>query len=492
VERDLQAIHSGNANGKGIKKPVMLLQFYQLAEQPFGVTPDPRFLYASPTHREAIASVLYSVRSGRGFTALIAEPGMGKTTLLFNLLQQLGNTAKTAFLFQAQDTPRNFLRNLLSDLGVDDDGQDLVKMQTKLNECLVRETSQGKIFIVVIDEAQNLAEPVLEVVRMLSNFETSRDKLMHIILAGQPQLAAKLAQPELTQLRQRISIVARLQPFNAEETRGFIEHRLRVAGYRAAEPLFTDRAFAMIAEHSGGLPRNINNICFNAMSIGCALKRRTINAAVIEEVLRDLDLKPLTQRVQVPEFNEATTKLVDEPEMTEKPKARLPKSWKWRVGIASMFALLAGIGWTVVAKNPRNFSGNDTGAVQATDKSLVDAATSADLTHQTGNAQTGLATDGSGKGLGASEPFSEKTTTDSTLVRVGVHDTLYQICMDHLGRYDDEIIKLLRDLNPGLSNPRQLHVGQEVRIPTSRSLSAKANISAESNGSTSAMETKKP
>ena len=476
----------------------MLLQYYQLSEQPLGVTPDPRFLYASPTHREAIASVLYSVRSGRGFTALIAEPGMGKTTLLFNLLQQLGHTAKTAFLFQAQDTPRNFLRNLLSDLGVDDDGKDLVRMQTKLNECLVRETSQGKIFIVVIDEAQNLDEPVLEVVRMLSNFETSRDKLMHVILAGQPQLAVKLAQPELTQLRQRISIVARLQPFNAEETRGFIEHRLRVAGYRAAEPLFTDRAFAMIAEHSGGLPRNINNICFNAMSIGCAMKRKTINAAVIEEVLRDLDLKPLTQRVQVPEFSEAATKVVDEPEMTEKPNAQLPKSWKWRVGVASIFALLAGIGWTVVAKNPRNLSGSDTAAVQGTEtaapsrESVIDGATSADLAHPTGNAQAGLSTNGANKAPGGIAAPNGKITADSTVVRVGDHDTLYQICMDRLGRYDDEIIQLLHDLNPGLSNPRQLHVGQEVRIPTSRSLSTKANISPELNSGAPAVETKKP
>ncbi|HZC66802.1 MAG TPA: AAA family ATPase [Candidatus Dormibacteraeota bacterium] len=471
----------------------MLLQFYQLAEQPFGVTPDPRFLYASPTHREAIASVLYSVRAGRGFTALIAEPGMGKTTLLFNLLQQLGHTAKTAFLFQAQDTPRNFLRNLLSDLGVEDDGQDLVRMQTKLNECLVRETSQGKIFIVVIDEAQNLEAPVLEVVRMLSNFETSRDKLMHVILAGQPQLAAKLAQPELTQLRQRISVVARLQPFNAEETRGFIEHRLRVAGYRAAEPLFTDRAFAMIAEHSGGLPRNINNICFNAMSIGCALKRKTINAAVIEEVLSDLDLKPLTERVQVPEFSAGATKVTDEPEAPEPPKSRLPKSWKWRVGVASMFALLAGIGWTVLAKNPHISSSGDAADVQGTEmattqKSLADGATNADLAHQTsGNART----DSSNKRPGG-EPPNNKIATDSTLVRVGSHDTLYQICMDRLGRYDDEIIRLLRDLNPGLDNPRQLHVGQEVRIPTAGSLSAKANISPQSNGTTSAVETKKP
>src|SRR5271156_3983710 len=111
----------------------MVLNFYKLAEQPFGVTPDPRFLYLSSTHREAMASVLYGVKAGRGFTALIAEPGMGKTTVLFNLLQQLGTTAKTAFLFQAQDTPINFLRNLLADLGVQEDGHDLVRMQAKLN-----------------------------------------------------------------------------------------------------------------------------------------------------------------------------------------------------------------------------------------------------------------------------------------------------------------------------------------------------------------------
>src|SRR5271170_2154178 len=257
----------------------MVLNYYQLAEQPFGVTPDPRFLYLSVTHREALASVLYGVKAGRGFSALIAEPGMGKTTVLFNLLTQLGETAKTAFMFQSHDTPRNFLRNLLRDLGVEDDGQDLVRMQAKLNDCLLQETSRGKHFVVVVDEAQNLDDAVLEVVRMLSNFETPREKLMHIILAGQPQLATKLASPEMLQLRQRVSIIARLEPFNAEETRAYIEHRLRVAQYRGESPLFTDRAVALIHQHSGGIPRNINNLCFNALSLGCATQHRSINVA---------------------------------------------------------------------------------------------------------------------------------------------------------------------------------------------------------------------
>lgn len=193
----------------------MIANYYQLAEQPFGVTPDPRFLFQSPTHREAMASLLHAIKAGRGFTALIAEPGMGKTTVLFNLMQQLGESARTAFLFQAQDSAKNFLRNLLADLGIEDDGQDVAGMQKKLNEYLVQEISQGKNFVVVVDEAQNLDDSVLEAVRMLSKFETASEKLMTIVLAGQPQLAEKLRAPQLTQLRQRVSIVARLKPYAA-------------------------------------------------------------------------------------------------------------------------------------------------------------------------------------------------------------------------------------------------------------------------------------
>ncbi len=186
----------------------MVLDFYKLAEQPFGVTPDPRFIYSSPTHREAFASVLYGLSAGRGFTALIAMPGMGKTTLLFDFLERVRNVCTTVFLFQTQCTPQGMLRNLLADLGVDDDSNDFVLMHRKLNDCLLKESRRGRQLVVVVDEAQNLEEPVLEVVRMLSNFETPRAKLMHLILAGQPLLAQKLASPRLTQLRQRISIIA--------------------------------------------------------------------------------------------------------------------------------------------------------------------------------------------------------------------------------------------------------------------------------------------
>jgi general secretion pathway protein A len=478
----------------------MVLKFYQLAEQPFGVTPDPCFMYMTATHREAMASVLYAVKAGRGFSALIAEPGMGKTTVLFNLLLQLGDTAKTAFLFQSHDSPRNFLRNLLLDLGIEDDGGDLVRMQAKLNECLVRETGAGKHFVVIIDEAQNLDEPVLEVVRMLSNFETPREKLLHIILAGQPQLAAKLASPQMLQLRQRVSIIARLTSFSAEETRAYIDHRLRVAGYRNANALFTDRAYALIAEHSGGIPRNINNICFNALSIGCAMQRRTINTSIIEEVLRDLELAPLSAAAPAPIGVPAQNRLAART-VLGRLRTIFPKAWRMRAGIAALAALLAGIGLTVVAKNPHGGSTQPSGTSAVANPSAAQAPVPS-ATQPSATAQPFAAQPPAAQPLAVSRSVPSGAISrgdvgpaaklESEVVRIGPDDTLYQICIEQLGRYDRQVVALIRELNPGFDSPRRLHIGQEIRIPTPGSLLARTNLSPDRFETTSAAEAKKP
>ena len=268
----------------------MFLEFYGLREQPFGVTPDPRYLYFGASHREALASLYYGIENRRGFVALVAKPGMGKTTLLFRLLERLRGSTHTSFLFQTQLTPREFMRSLMVDLGMSNVGDDVVRMQYQLNQMLYRELRSGRRFVLVVDEAQNLDDSVLETIRMLSNFETPGAKLLQIILSGQPQLADKLSSPGMVQLRQRISILARLPQFNTAEVDKYIRHRLKVAGF-ADGTLFTPDAIELISAESHGIPRNINNLCFHAMTMGFATGQKLVPASVVQEVLKDLDLQ---------------------------------------------------------------------------------------------------------------------------------------------------------------------------------------------------------
>jgi general secretion pathway protein A len=289
----------------------MFLKFYGLKEQPFGVTPDPRYLYLSPAHREALASLFYGIEVGRGFLALIAKPGMGKTTLLFHLLEKFRSSAKTAFLFQTQCNSREFMRFLLAELGYDSGDQDFVKMHEEFNKHLLREARAGNRFIVVVDEAQNLDPSVLETIRLLSDFETPRAKLLQIVLAGQPELADKLANRNMAQLRQRISLVSGLKPLSLEDTRNYIQHRLKVAGYQGGS-LFTPQALVDTAEFTEGIPRNINNFCFNAMSLACAMRQQVIDAAIVREVISDLDI---TQHISMPRAAErSVSRMVAESE----------------------------------------------------------------------------------------------------------------------------------------------------------------------------------
>jgi general secretion pathway protein A len=267
----------------------MFLKFFGLREQPFGVTPDPRFLYLSSGHREALASLYYGIEAGRGFITLIATPGMGKTTLLFHLLERFRNSARTAFLFQTQCNSREFMRLLLAEFGVETHDHDFVRMHETFNKLLLQEARANRQFIVVIDEAQNLDPSVMETVRLLSDFETPQAKLLQIILSGQPELADKLASPRLIQLKQRVSLISHLVAFSPEETRKYIEHRLAVAGYSGSFP-FADEAMTAIARLTEGIPRNINNLCFNLLSLSCALQQRVVDIKVLDEVMNDLDL----------------------------------------------------------------------------------------------------------------------------------------------------------------------------------------------------------
>src|SRR6266550_4219826 len=266
-----------------------VFQQFGILENPFGVTPNPRYLYQSRTHAEASSSLIVGIECGVGFQALIAPPGMGKTTILFNILEQFENVACTAFLFQLQSDSSDLLRNFISELGGDACDSDLVRMQDTINQLLVRERRAGRRTILIIDEAQTLEPSVLETVRLLSNFETPSEKLLQIILAGQPQLAHRLASAEVAQLSQRISILTTLVPLGLEDTAKYIEHRLQIAGYRG-RPLFTAEAVQLIWESSCGVPREINKLCFNALLLARAVKQMRVDLRILQEVVTDLSL----------------------------------------------------------------------------------------------------------------------------------------------------------------------------------------------------------
>lgn len=292
----------------------MFLKYFGLTEQPFGVTPDPRFLYLSSAHREALASLYYGIEANRGFLGLIAQPGMGKTTLLFHLLEKFRTSAHTAFIFQTQCTSREFMRFLLAELGFEEDTQDLVRLHEEFNHRLLQEARAGRRMIVVIDEAQNLSSEVLETVRLLSDFETPRAKLMHIILSGQPQLADKLSSPGLAQLRQRVSILHGLEPLTFAEVKNYIEHRLKIAGYNGGTP-FTPQAYEIVAKFTQGIPRNVNNFCFNAFALACAMQKKTVDAEIAHEVIADLDISRFTSAAhpESPCFERLPEQILDEP-----------------------------------------------------------------------------------------------------------------------------------------------------------------------------------
>jgi type II secretory pathway predicted ATPase ExeA len=438
------------------------LDYYKLDEQPFGVTPNPRYLYLSSTHREAMASVWHGVMENRGFTAMIAHPGMGKTTLLFQLLQKAPSTLKTVFLFQTQCSPRDLLRNLLADLGVSSDGQDLAHMQAQLNEVLLQESAAGRRVVVVVDEAQNLDEATLEVLRVLSNFETSDEKLMHVVLAGQPELAKKLASPNMVQFRQRVSIVVRLVPFKASETREYIEHRLRISGYSAPRPLFSDRACDLIAVHSQGIPRNINNICFNAMALACALQKKVIGPESVREVLADLDLDALTRQPYCPE---STVRSIDRP--MPNPR-RLTIGWLRGALIRTGLVVAASTLCLSILSAACNVGepGGLAAPVIARTPVIATASNSSDLSE---NLKTSDVSSSDAKLNSATQlPSSPRATEEADpllSVQIGPRETLYGICIRYFGRYDGKLLQEMKALNPGLGDPKRIRAGRTVRLP---------------------------
>lgn len=272
----------------------MYNQFYQLQRCPFEITPDPAFFFATPRHNEALANLSYGVRWRKGFVVLTGEVGTGKTLLLRCLLDLLKRVQiACAYVVNPRLTAAEFLRHMVTDLQVPTDARDKPELLLDFNKYLIERCRRRSTTVLIVDEAHLLDLEVLEEIRLLGNLETAREKLLQIVLVGQPELDRNLDSPQLRQLKQRVMLRCELEPLRKYEIRPYIERRLTLAGARPGQVVFSDPAVEVIYEYSNGIPRVVNLICENALVIGCAQKTHIIVPPIVKEVASDFHLHKL-------------------------------------------------------------------------------------------------------------------------------------------------------------------------------------------------------
>lgn len=267
----------------------MYEKFYGLTEKPFNTTPDSKFFFPSAKHTEALSSLLYAITERRGFVVITGEIGAGKTTVTRTLLNKLDIATKVALITNTHLTPKELIVQILEELEIEYKPGGKQKLLSQLNAYLVRQLANDVNVVIIIDEAQNLAPKVLEEVRMLSNLETEKEKLVQIILIGQPQLKEKLNNPKLEQFKQRIALYYHLAPLSRQETDEYIRHRIKLAGAGQNE-VFTSDAIDMLYSHSRGVPRIINLLCDSALLSGYIYDSRQITEKIIYEVVKEREI----------------------------------------------------------------------------------------------------------------------------------------------------------------------------------------------------------
>ncbi len=266
----------------------MYLEFYNLREYPFNITPDPRFLYLAPHHKDAYDHLMYGIQNRKGFIQLTGEVGSGKTTLCRAVLANLGRDVETALILNPLLTESQLLRAMLNDFGLEVKGQDRLAYIEKLNDFLLEKSRQEINVALLIDEAQDLSTEVMEQVRLLSNLETDQQKLIQIVMCGQPELETRLSLPDLRQLRQRITVRYHIPPLTQEDVMMYIRHRLWVAG-SDGRVVFDRGAIREVYKFSKGSPRLINAVCENCMLAGFVVRTNIIDARCVKKAIQQLE-----------------------------------------------------------------------------------------------------------------------------------------------------------------------------------------------------------
>jgi len=436
------------------------------------VTPDPKFLYLSRDHRETLAALMYGIRERRGFIAIVGEVGMGKTTLLNTVLGRLNEKTRVAFIFNTDLTFTEMLAMTLVDLGLGEPGETLLKVEgiSRLNNFAIQQFSRGGNLVLVVDEAQNLDNSTMENLRLLSNLETRKHKLIQIVLSGQPELDLKLAQPELRQLAQRISLKRYIMPFGDEETYEYVQHRLNMVDYNGPA-LFSRGAQKMVWEYSGGVPRKINILCDNALLIAYALRQKTIQASVIEEAIKDLSYSPFSgskedqasspvqptprSTIEMSEINEVTMDfpaldsredLVTIPVQPTPPSRGKTSHSRLAVAVSVTLAVcLSALVGFLLATSQLNWEESGLSDVWTSIQSKIP------IQLPLGNPETG-----------------EPGTGETQVVVVEEGDNLTRIISRTYGRYDTALLSAVLQQNPEVQNPDRLVAGQVIKLPPNK------------------------
>ena len=412
-------------------------------ESPFSVTPDPRFFYTNPVYLEAFATLRYGIETKKGFIVITGEVGTGKTTLLRKLLHNLEDTVHSVFIFHTYPSFPELLQFTLHDLGLAPKNTNKVTMLQELGDYLIQQHLRGHTVAALIDEAQNLNDAVLEDLRLLSNLETDREKLLQIVLVGQPELEAKLEQPGLRQLKQRVALRCRLDPLKPEEVAPYIDFRLRTAGYKG-KGLFHRDAVQQIASYSQGIPRLVNIICDNALLTAYAESKKMVSPDIVKEVARDLRIG---SEVQITKRKPNPALPASQPErkaiLREVPN-RVPERKLRRIvstGVGTLLGILVLVAAASVI-DPQNMLNNGGKSFEVVKQNLN---------------QESVPTK-------ANAEVAPKRKDQRITIQQGA--TIYKIAIDVYNGYTVLGMDLIKEFNPQIEDLNWVSAGQDLLLPS--------------------------
>jgi len=460
----------------------MYESFFGFKVKPFNITPDPTFLYLSDKHKEALAQLICGVKERRGFVVLSGEVGTGKTTLVRALLEEVDEDCEVAYIFNPKLSVTSFFRFVCQDFGLQAKGRSKVDYLTKLHDFLIETHNAGKTATLIIDEAQNLDDSLFEEVRMLTNLETSTQKLLQVFLVGQPELNDLLEQNELRQLKQRISSRSHLAPLDEKETKEYIHTRMRIAGAKNPDR-FSDDAIRKIYKYSLGVPRLINNICDNSLLVGYAMEKPVIDAQIVQESAADLKLD------QVPAGDRTKGQnlgyiLID----------RISSAPLVTILVLILIVLVAGgVGYFLVSGHPlskpfqgiRSFlqSGQEIEGVDpvpAREEAVDEKGEGIRPSLQMETEQQGESLLPRPEPMREREPdraeeltraeisFKNQGGVGTTEIRIATAregDTLGTIILREFGRVNEQLLMAIQELNPEIEDLDRIVVGQKIRLP---------------------------